>query len=125
MAIQAISSVSAANNLTSTLAVTNQPTSSTKATGGAPAGKASGGGGAHKAKAAVSSSSSSSSSSDTKIYDKMDTNKDGSVSAQEKAAYMLIHPEDIAKETESMNYSGQGNPIENQGGLSAILNLSA
>lgn len=123
MAIQAISGVSATNTLASTLAVSNQPVSNSKAGSSSPTGKASGGGGAPKAKAA--SSSSSSSSSDSKIYDKMDTNKDGTVSSQEKTAYLLVHPEEAAKDTESMNYNGQGNQSENQGGLSAIINLSA
>ena len=36
---------------------------------------------------------SSSSQSSNKVYDKMDTNKDGKVSAEEELAYKLKHPE--------------------------------
>jgi hypothetical protein len=119
MAIQAISSVTSSNALASTLAVSN-PATNEKARGSAPAGKP-GGGGAPKAKPA----SGTSSSSDTKIYDRMDTNKDGTVSAQEKAAYLVVHPEDAAQNTESTNYNGNGKNPENQVGLPSIINLSA
>jgi hypothetical protein len=122
MAIQTISSVSSTNGLASTLAVSNQ-TSTGKSGGGVPAGKA--GGGVPKAKPASTSSSTSSTSSDTKIYDKMDVNKDGTVSAQEKAAYLVVHPEEAAQEAQSTNYNGNGKNSEDLGSFSTIINLSA
>ncbi|MEI8132497.1 MAG: hypothetical protein WCG34_08685 [Leptolinea sp.] len=115
MAIQAISGVSASDPMKSALAVSNKPTP--KAKGSAPAGNPSGG----TPKAASTSSSTSS----IKIYDPMDTNKDGTVSDQEKAQYLLTHPEEAAQDTGSNNYTNQGNLSENKGGLSAVLNLSA
>jgi hypothetical protein len=124
MSIQAISSVSASDAFKNSLVVSSQVPSNSNVGGKKPAGKM-GGGGAPKAKATTSSSSSSSSSSDTKVYDKMDTNKDGTVSSQEKAAYLLVNPEEAIKDTESINYIGKSNQPEDQGILGAIINLSA
>ena len=58
------------------------------------------GGDAHSASGAGSQSSS-------KVYDKMDANKDGKVSAEEKLAYRLKHP-DMEKKTPS-NTTGSDN----------------
>jgi len=54
----------------------------------------------------------------------IDTNKDGTVSSQEKAHYSLMHPE-VATDSTSQNYISQGSLSEYQGGISAILNISA
>jgi hypothetical protein len=58
-------------------------------------------------------SSGSSSSSDNKVYDKKDTNKDGTVSYQEEFDYNLKHPE-VANENQAnaqkaAGYSRNGN----------------
>jgi hypothetical protein len=72
-------------------------------------------------------SSSSSSSDDNKVYDKMDDNKDGTVSAQEKLKYYASHPaEKIQDEKTSANkssYDKNGNTEESTG--SAGVNVSA
>jgi len=125
MAFQSISGASSALSLLTTSATGNQSVAGAKTKGNAPAGKAGGGGGAPKSKPASSSNSSGASSSDTKIYDKMDTNKDGVVSVQEKTAYLLAHPEETDQNNESNNYNGQGNQTNKSGNFSAIINLSA
>jgi hypothetical protein len=67
-----------------------------KAGGARPAG---GGGGV---KPAASGGSSGGSSSSSKVYDKRDTNKDGTVSYQEAMLYALAHPDDDEKSTASV-----------------------
>jgi hypothetical protein len=51
----------------------------------------------------LASSKSTASTSSTKVYDKMDTNKDGTVSIQEELAYEMAHPkvDDAASKTAS------------------------
>jgi hypothetical protein len=104
-------------------------TGSTSATAQALAQKVSGGGktggGGGGAGKTQSSSSSSSSSETSTTYDKMDLNKDGTVSASEKALYLMMHPDEAEDTTNSTNYNNQGTKDEYEGGFSGILNLSA
>ena len=70
-----------------------------KAGGAPPVG---GGGGA---KPAAASETSSSSSTDAKIYDKRDTNKDGTVSYQEAMLYAIQHPADDTQSDQTVSAS--------------------
>ncbi len=81
MSIEAVSSATSSAN-SRVIAVNQQ-------SGGAPAAKSS----KSSSSSSSSTSESESSSSDTKIYDKMDTDKDGTVSYEEEQAYYLKHPE--------------------------------
>lgn len=45
----------------------------------------------------VKKSTSTSSASSTKVYDKRDLNKDGTVSAMEQLRYDVTHPQDVKK----------------------------
>jgi len=74
---------------------------------GPPAGGPGGGpGGAKKA-----SASSAGSQSDSKVYDKKDINKDGTVSYEEEMAYALNHPEDANKSQQNPQGSGNLNAL--------------
>ena len=70
---------------------------------GPPAG---GPGGAKKA-----SASNAGSQSDSKVYDKKDINKDGTVSYEEEMAYALNHPEDANKSQQNPQGSGNLNAL--------------
>jgi len=79
MSIEAVSS--ATSSTSSRVIAVNQQS------GGAPSARSS------KSSNSSSTGESDSSSSDTKVYDKMDTDKDGTVSYEEEQAYYLKHPE--------------------------------
>lgn len=112
MNIQSISSLMNAGSSATMQAVTQ------KVAGG---GKSAGGGGG----AGIAQSSSSSSSSDTSTtYDKMDLNKDGTVTAAERMQYLMTHPEE-AFQNSTNSYNNQGNQSENTGGISGLINLTA
>jgi hypothetical protein len=113
-AIQSVSGL----NLNSTSA-TAQALSQKVASGGKSGG---GGGGAGKTQ---SSSSSSSSSETSTTYDKMDLNKDGTVSASEKTLYLMQHPDEADNSDSSSTYNYQGTQDEYAGGFSGIINFSA
>jgi hypothetical protein len=72
-------------------------------------------------------SSNSSSSDDNKVYDKMDENKDGTVSASEKAKYYVSHPaEKIQDEQAAANKSGYDkNGATEETATAATVNVSA
>lgn len=110
MAIQAISRIAATGS--SQVAMNSQPVS---------AGKSSGGGGG----AAPTGSSSASSSDTTESYNKMDLNKDGTVTASERALYLKMHPADMELEDYVQNYGSQGKPVDSTAGTTSLLNLSA
>jgi hypothetical protein len=112
MNIQAINSIS---SYSSVFAAT-QKTSSSSSTG-----KASGSGGGQ----VQSSSGSSSSSDDSTTYDKMDLNKDGTVTAAEKALYLMLHPDEAEEKDSIQSYTSQGKQDEYSGGFSGLINLSA
>jgi hypothetical protein len=116
MDIKTISDVSSASSSATVLALSNKISSSGKT------GK--GGGGGEGGKVQSSSSSSSSAESST-VYDKMDLNKDGKVSASEKALYLMMHPDEAETENSSQGYTSQGKQDEFAGGFSGIINLSA
>jgi len=82
MSIEAVSSATSGSSSASSRVI-----SVNQQSGGAPSAKSS------KSSSSSSTSESDSSSSDTKIYDKMDTDKDGTVSYEEEQAYYLKHPE--------------------------------
>ena len=88
MGIQAISSVTVADpTLLAQLQSTSKASHSARPkAGGAPP---AGGGGA---KPAAASSASTSGSSTSKVYDKRDLNKDGTVSYEEQLLYSIQHP---------------------------------
>lgn len=113
MTIQAINSISSTSSSATALALANKVSSGTKT------GKTGGGGGGGKVQ------SSSSSSDDSSTYDKMDLNKDGTVSASEKALYTMMHPNEAETENSTQNYTNQGKQDEYAGGFSGVLNLSA
>ncbi len=72
---------------------------------GPPAGGPDGGtGGAKKA-----SASNAGSQSESKVYDKKDINKDGTVSYEEEMVYNLQHPEDVSKS--QLDRKGSGNLV--------------
>jgi hypothetical protein len=76
----------------------------------------------------VSSLASNTSGSDkNKVYDKMDENKDGTVSASEKSKYYVSHPaEKIQDEQASANKSGYDkNGTTEENTTAAMLNVSA
>ncbi len=98
MNVQAISGVSSTRSSTIMLALSNKTTSGTNSGGG--------GGGAGKTQSATSSSSSS---DDTTTYDKMDLNKDGTVSASEKALYLMMHPDEVEEDNTIQSYTNRGN----------------
>ncbi len=54
-----------------------------------------------------SKSTSSTTSSDTKTYDKMDTNKDGTVTAQERLEYLITQGTDSTSSSSTSPYSGK------------------
>jgi hypothetical protein len=111
----------------------NQETSSTessaKPAGGARGKPPAGGGGAAPAGgAAQSTSSSESTSSSNKIYDKKDTNKDGTVSYSEELQYALKYPEETEdKDTEASQstYDQQGKMQTNSSVTASRINIFA
>jgi hypothetical protein len=113
-AIQAISGISTGNTSATAQALLQ------KVAGGGKSGG--GGGGVGKTQSASGSSSSSETSTS---YDKMDLNKDGTVSASEKALYYMMHPEEATESTSSDIYNSQGTQDEYEGGFSGLINLSA
>jgi hypothetical protein len=114
-AIQAIDAISTGNTSATAQVLAQKVAGGGKSGGG-------GGGGAGKAQSASGSSSSSETST---TYDKMDLNKDGTVSASEKALYLMMHPDEAEDTTSNSNYNNQGTQDEYEGGFSGILNLSA
>lgn len=110
MNIQAISSVS---SFSSAFAASQKTTSSSSTS------KTGGGG------QVQSSSGSSSSSDDSTTYDKMDLNKDGTVTAAEKALYLMLHPDEVQEKDSIQSYTNQGKQDEYSGGLSGLINLIA
>jgi hypothetical protein len=73
----------------------------------APAGASRAGGpGGTPPNGATRSSGASESSSSTKVYDKKDTNKDGTVSAQEELAYDLTHSGDATDTSSTTGTNG-------------------
>jgi hypothetical protein len=112
--IQAISGISTSGVSASAQALTQKVAGSGKSGGGG------GGGGAGKTQSSTSSSTTSSTS-----YDKMDLNKDGTVTASEKAMYYMMHPNEADESESTNNYNNQGTKDEYEGGFSGILNLSA
>jgi len=111
MEIQAISGLSSMSSSAPAQAVSQKVSSGGKSGGG--------GGGAAKTQ------SSSSSSTDSTTYDKMDLNKDGTVSASEKALYLMMNPQEAENENSITNYTSHGTQDEYAGGFSGFLNLFA
>jgi hypothetical protein len=73
-------------------------------------------------------SSNTSGSENNKVYDKMDDNKDGTVSASEKSKYYVSHPaekiqDEQASATNKSGYDKNGTTEENT--TAAMLNVSA
>lgn len=112
MNIQAISKVGSSGLSSSISGMTGMSAGSAQKTGG--------GAGASKTQSSSSSSSDTSSS-----YDKMDLNKDGIVTASEKALYYLMHPDEAAQESNTSTYNSQGTSSSSTSGISSLLNLSA
>jgi hypothetical protein len=71
--------------------------------------------------------SNTSGSENNKVYDKMDENKDGTVSASEKSKYYVSHPaEKIQDEQTSVKKSGYDkNGTTEENTTAAMLNVSA
>jgi hypothetical protein len=116
MNIQAISNLSSTGSSTTALALSSKVSSDN------PTAKAGSGGGGGKTQ---STSGSSSTSKTSTTYDKMDLNKDGTVSASEKALYLMMHPDEVETEENIQSYTSQGKQDEFAGGFSGIINLSA
>jgi hypothetical protein len=114
VAIQSVSGINLNNASATAQALTQKVASGGKSGGG--------GGGAGKTQ---SSSGSSSSSKTSTTYDKMDLNKDGTVSASEKTLYLMLHPNEAENSDSSSTYNNQGSQDEYAGGFSGIINLSA
>lgn len=72
-------------------------------------------------------SSNTSGSENNKVYDKMDENKDGTVSVQEKSKYYVSHPaEKVQDEQASANKSGYDkNGTTEENTTAATVNVSA
>jgi len=92
-----------------------RPSTGAAPAGGPPPGGPPPGGGGGKAKGSDDGASSS------KYYDKMDADKDGTVSADEKLAYLLKHPE-AAKKAEARRTTSKP---PNANGTGLILNTEA
>jgi hypothetical protein len=88
-----------------------------------PAGGAAPSGGTQK------SSSSSDSTSSNKVYDKKDTNKDGTVSYAEEMAYAVNHPDesDETRSTDSnqSSYDQSGKAQKQSSGFSSLIDILA
>jgi Ca2+-binding EF-hand superfamily protein len=95
---------------------------STKKPSGPPSGPPSGGR-AHAGGGAGKAESTSSSSSSSKVFDVMDTNKDGKVSFMERLMFDLQHPDAVKqKYVQSYNQNGQSAGTDTTGGsLNALV----
>jgi hypothetical protein len=74
--------------------------------------------------AAQSASSTESTSESNKVYDKKDTNKDGTVSSAEELEYKLQHPEE-SSESSQTTYNQNGKAQSQTGQSGTLLNLQA
>ncbi len=101
MEIQAISNVTTIQSQSASESATTSKAAPQKAGGPPPAGK-----GGAKPAATSESSSSDSSTSTAKIYDKRDTNQDGSVSYEEELLYALKNSTEEAAASTSQKQAG-------------------
>jgi hypothetical protein len=124
MGIQAISSGTSIDLSIYTQLSTNNNSKSSGGTGGMP-----------QAGASQAAASGTDNSTDTsKIYDKRDTNQDGTVSSLEALQYVIKHPGEetdqkgsdlINKSQSEATYNQQGNASNNTVGLQSTFSISA
>jgi hypothetical protein len=119
----AISAVSGSTNLDNSL--TAQAALKT-AVPPKPAGGSGKPSGASAPASASSASGTSSASSNNKIYDKRDTNKDGTVSYEEAMQYAFKHADEAASsQTATPTYTQQGKATNAATGATNTISLSA
>jgi hypothetical protein len=73
-------------------------------------------------------SSGTSSSASNEVYDEKDTNKDGTVSAQEELAYYISHPQDAESQTgvqKTSGYDQAGKQNIGSGVVNSSVNITA
>jgi hypothetical protein len=123
MEIQSISAKTAFEYTASAQSTQDQQATATAKPAGGARGKPPAGGGTAK------TSSSSDSSSSNKVYDKRDTDKDGTVSAAEMMQYAIKHPEESAEstsvDTDQNGYDQSGKLQANTSNLSSRIDISA